>query len=106
MIPRLTKSELVERLKARDACQDSPVKMAIALAAGRLLAYPDAIGILLFENLSMDSSMAWNAYTLVAFGPSNTIKTVEECEGKPLGDLPSRFQYATGWIEREELLRE
>lgn len=54
----------------------------------------DATHVVLAENIDMCSSQ-FGKRTAMLVGPNNTYKTVEECEGKWLGDLPSVRQYFT-----------
>lgn len=58
---------------------------------------PTATHIALFENLQMDSS-ACGACTAVLVGPDNTFRTLEEIDGRHLGDLPSQRQYAVAAV--------
>ena len=58
---------------------------------------PAATHIALFENLQMDSS-ARGACTAVLVGPDNTFKTLEEIDGRHLGDMPSQRQYAVAAV--------
>lgn len=57
-----------------------------------------ATHLVLFENQQMDSS-AFGARTVMCVGKNNTYKTVEECEGKWLKDLPSQRQYAVSFCK-------
>lgn len=59
-----------------------------------LLDRPDVAGMVVFENLQMDSP-AFGARSALAFGPGCTYKTPDELRGKRLGDVPSRFEYPT-----------
>lgn len=52
---------------------------------------PHVIGLVMFENLAMDSPNL-GARTAVMVG-GEMFKTVADCQGKRLGDVPSRFQY-------------
>ena len=58
---------------------------------------PTATHIALFENLQMDSS-ARGACTAVLVGPDNTFMTLEEIDGRWLGDLPSQRQHAVAAV--------
>jgi hypothetical protein len=53
--------------------------------------YPDAEGLVCFENLQMDSSSCGER-TAVVVGPSNTF-TLEKARTGHLNDLPSQRQY-------------
>lgn len=92
-IPKLTKKEFLERGR---------FDFAVAFEEA-LKRKPDAIGIVLFENRMMDSSNM-GAMTAMIIGPTNTYKTVEECEGKHLNDMPSQRQHPVAWVERKEFL--
>lgn len=69
---------------------------------GALKHYQDGTAVVIFRNQMMDSS-AFGDSSSVVVGPSNTFKSVEECEGKWLKDLPSQRQHAYAWISREVL---
>jgi len=58
----------------------------------------DADGMIVFENLQMDSSQ-FGERTAVVFGSCCTYKTAQDAEGKWLYDLPSQRQYATAWVD-------
>lgn len=53
--------------------------------------YPDAQGLICFENLQLDSSQAGDR-TAVVFGPSNTFNESNLADAR-LGSVPSNFQY-------------
>lgn len=50
--------------------------------------------LVLFRNLQVDSS-AFGQAQILAVGPRNTHKTLDELEGGWLNDLPSQRQYPT-----------
>jgi len=52
--------------------------------------------VVCFENVDMCSSRLGER-TALGVGPNNTYKTVEECDGKWLNDLPSMRQYPQVW---------
>lgn len=54
--------------------------------------------VVLFENLNFSSSH-FGEQKVMAVGPGFTYETVEELEGKPLGDVPSVMMYATRYAE-------
>lgn len=56
--------------------------------------YPDCEGVVVFENQMMGSSEL-GMRSAVVVGPSNTYKSIADCEGKWINDLPSRRQYAS-----------
>lgn len=60
--------------------------------------------VVLFENLDMSSSQ-FGSCSLLAVGPNHSQKSVEECEGGYLGDIPSERQYPTGWCPAETVLQ-
>jgi len=62
---------------------------------------PITTGMVVFENQQMDSSR-FGERTAVIVGPECTYKTVQECEGRHLHDLPSQRQYATYYTEKED----
>lgn len=53
--------------------------------------------IVMFENVMLDSSHCGDR-TACAVGPANTFKTLEELEGRWLGDLPSRRLYPQNYM--------
>jgi len=57
-----------------------------------------ATHLVLFENQDMCSS-SLGARTVMCVGKNNTYKTIEECEGKWLNDLPSQRQYAVSFCK-------
>jgi hypothetical protein len=67
---------------------DPVIHERLAEAASR---YPDAVALVCYENMMMDSSNMGARSSLVV-GPSNTTKTIEEAAKGRLGDVPSRFQ--------------
>ena len=93
MISKLTKKEFMER-------KDFYFVVNIEEALRRK---PDAIGVVLFENLMMDSSSR-GAMTAMIIGPTNTYKSAEDCEGKFLNEMPSQRQHPVAWVERKEFL--
>lgn len=54
--------------------------------------YPDAEAFVLFENLQMDSR-DFGARTACIVGPGCSIESLIGCEGRYLGDLPSKRLY-------------
>lgn len=66
--------------------------------------YPDAVGVVLFQNLMMDSSSFGDSSSVIV-GPSNTFTSAEACEGKWLKDLPSQRQYPVAWVSKEDVLK-
>lgn len=92
-IPKLSKKEFLER--GNFAAEEAFV--------AALKRKSDATGIVLFENLMMDSSSR-GAMTAMLVGPTNTYKSAEDCEGKYLNDMPSQRQYPVAWVPREEFL--
>ena len=59
---------------------------------------PGVVGVVLFRNQDMSSSMCCASACMVV-GEGKTYKTVEECEGKWLNDLPSQRQYAECFVK-------
>ena len=57
-----------------------------------------ASGLVLFRNNNFDSS-GFGCSSVVAIGPTCTYKTVEDCEGAHLHDLPSQRQYPELYCE-------
>jgi hypothetical protein len=94
MIKQVSKAEFLKRGQF-DAAM--PIQGVFKL-------YPDAVAVVLFENQNMSSSRMGEA-TALAVGPSNTFKSVADCEGKWLKDLPSQRQYPTVWCSREDMLK-
>jgi len=66
--------------------------------------FPDGEAVVLFENMTMDSSQ-FGARTVCIVGPGRGIPSVAECEtGKAwLNDLPSRREYPQAFIPLGEL---
>jgi len=60
---------------------------------------PGTVGLVVFENMVFDSS-AFGARSCLPVGEPWTYKTIKECEGKWLNDLPSQRQYPTHACER------
>lgn len=94
MIKKVSKQEFLEEAQ--------PTKFEALERA--LSLYPDALGIVLFRNMMMDSSSLGES-SCVIVGPSNTFKSVEDCEGKWLKDLPSQRQYPQVWVSKDDLLQ-
>ena len=92
-IPKLSKKEFLER---------GHFDFAVAFEEA-LKRKPDATGVVLFENLMMDSSSR-GAMTAMIIGPTNTYKSAEDCEGKFLNEMPSQRQHPVAWVERKEFL--
>lgn len=65
-------------------------------------AYPDAEAIVRFENQDLSSTNLGAASALVV-GPNNTFKSVTDCEGKWLYDLPSQRQYPVNYVLTSDL---
>jgi len=65
----------------------------------------ESTGIVYFENLQMDSPRCGD-HSVFYVGPNNTYKTVAECEGKWLNDLPSQRQYPQVWCDAKEIIAE
>lgn len=55
-----------------------------------------------FENTLMDSSKRGER-AAVAVGPGRTFKSVLDCDGKWLNDLPSQRQYPVAFIKASNL---
>jgi hypothetical protein len=85
---QLTLAELLEMF-------DESVRADI----GVRLAQTSVTGIVVFENQQMDSSCLGDRTAMIV-GPNCTCKTVEECEGKWLNDLPSQRQYAVAFYKK------
>ena len=62
------------------------------------LTMPTARGLVCFENIDFGSSR-FGDRTAMVVGDDCTYKTVEECEGRHLYDLPSQRQYATHYYK-------
>jgi hypothetical protein len=65
--------------------------------------YPDALGMVCYENLDFNSS-EFGARAALVVGPSNTLKEVPDGH-TPIGDVPSRFKYPVGFCSRPALLK-
>jgi hypothetical protein len=61
--------------------------------------FPDAEAVVCFENLAFDSSN-FGARSALVVGPSNTFKSIGECDGKWINDLPSQRQYPVSYLTR------
>lgn len=92
-LPKLNKQEFMQRGRF-------DVEVALQEALKRK---SDAVGLVLFENKMLDSSSR-GTMTAMLIGPTNTYKSVEECEGKYLNELPSQRQYPVAWVERKEFI--
>jgi hypothetical protein len=57
----------------------------------------------MFQNVDFCSSRLGDR-TAVAVGEHCTYKSIEFCEGKWLGDLPSTRQYPQVWCDAKELI--
>jgi DNA polymerase III epsilon subunit-like protein len=79
---------------------DESVHEAICRSIGK----NDATHIVVAENVQLDSSLL-GARTAMAVGPTCTDKTVEECEGRWLNDLPSQRQYFVRYAVAPETFR-
>jgi hypothetical protein len=63
---------------------------------------PEDLALVVFENLDMSSSALGERSVLIV-GPNRTYKTPEACEGQRIGDVPSRFKYATQFCRLREV---
>lgn len=89
---KLKKLTLEEFLALFDPEVHDGIRAAIAR-------YPDCEGIVCMENLQMDSSQ-FGARSALVMGPSNSWPLVKVKEaGFRLGDVPSRFQYPTAYVD-------
>ncbi len=73
-----------------DGPEAVPVETRAALENN--LARKDVDGMVVFENIQMDSS-AFGRRTSMIYGSGCTYKKPEDCEGQHLNDLPSQRQY-------------
>jgi hypothetical protein len=64
--------------------------------------YPRAEGVVMFENLTLDSSAVGQRQALVV-GPDNSF-TLEKAEKSWLNDLPSQRQYPQNWCSAKDML--
>jgi hypothetical protein len=60
---------------------------------------PENVGVVLFLNQDLCSSQMGKSSCMVV-GENRTFKTIEECDGKWLNDLPSQRQYAVCCVRR------
>ena len=65
----------------------------------KLLERTDVDGLIVFENMQMDSS-SFAARSVVAYGPGCTYKSPADVEGKWLNDLPSQRQHPTYFYKK------
>ena len=56
----------------------------------------EATHVVLFENQQLDSGQC-GEQSAMPVGPNNTFKSVEDCKGKWLNDLPSQRQYPVAY---------
>jgi len=56
-------------------------------------------GMIVFENIQMDSS-AFGDRSAVIYGPSCTLKSPADVDGKWLGDLPSQRKYPVYFVPK------
>lgn len=76
------------------------IRKAIGILA---LADQEVTHIVQYRNITLDSSQLGTESHLMV-GPELTYKTVDELDGKPLGDVPSRFQHPQGFITHQEFM--
>jgi len=57
-----------------------------------MLERKDTVGMVMFENLDLTSSHIGERTAMIV-GPNYTYKSVAECQGRHLGQVPSVFQY-------------
>ena len=76
---------------------DPEVHSAIAASIERCA----ATHVVVAENQQMDSSQLGRRTAMVV-GPTCTYRTLEECEGKWLFDLPSQRQYFVAFAKVEQ----
>lgn len=94
MLPQITPQEFLAEF-------DPSVHHKIADSASAT----GAIAFVMFENGDLSSSRLGER-TALAVGPNCTYKTVEDCAGHHLNDLPSQRQYAKSWCVAGELAAE
>jgi len=90
---QITKDELLELL-------DPEIHGSVL---GMPKRFPDAEAVVLFENVTLDSSRLGER-TVCIVGPGRGIPSVAECEGQWLNDLPSQRQYPQAFVPLGELL--
>lgn len=69
---------------------------------------PEAVGLVLFENLMMDSS-AYGARALVPFDwqEAGSVNSLARVISSPIGDAPSRFKYPVAyWVKNLPIKKE
>ena len=64
----------------------------------KLDSFTKAKYLVLFENQALDSSNL-GMRSVLPVGPEQGLKTLEEIAGRPIGDVPSRFQYPVEYCE-------
>ena len=67
-----------------------------------LLAKHSTDALVLFENHDMSSS-SFGDRSAIAVGPDLTYKSIEDCRGRHLNDLPSQRQYSVAYCMKTSL---
>jgi hypothetical protein len=60
--------------------------------------FTKATHLVLFENQAMDSSNL-GSRAVLPVGPEQGLKNLDEIQGRPIGDVPSRFKYPVEYCE-------
>jgi hypothetical protein len=94
---------MIEKVGAAMFYERSNTDFGIAIRNG-LRDHPRAVGVVYFENRQFDSS-EFGAGSVIFVGADNTFKSVEDCEGKWINDLPSRRKYPQFWCSREDIFK-
>ena len=63
---------------------------------------PNALGLVVYENLQMDSSQ-FGARAVLVVGPGFSTPSIEIASKNRLGDVPSRFQYPTKYVAPDSI---
>ena len=90
--PNVAKRARAKAQKAWDEWQ------AYVMAIVNLAHEPETEGLVLYVNMQFDSSQ-FGRQTVMCYGPSRTYKTVAECDGKFLYDMPSQRQYPQAYVD-------
>lgn len=103
MIKYLSQSEFIERIIPSKEFVTSKRLAFVEAICSMLNNLPSATHVVLFENLTMDSS-TFGTGKCLAVGPGLTYPNVEACEGKWLNEMPSQRLYPVAFISRNQLL--
>lgn len=100
MIATLTKYPTLTEALAANTPSANPDQDATKIIKKLAQTQPKATQAVLFVNHDFSSSK-FGAWTVMAVGPNQTYKTVEDVHGSHLFDLPSQRQYPVAYVDLE-----